>query len=209
MSQKETAKQRLVSVTRELICKGKKPDEITVAEITETAGVGNGMVNYHFQSKDNLIKTAVREVIFKAKEKFPEKLEKWKELPVKERMVFILTEVSDFLADNPEVSRIAILDNLAENDGQTHILSDLDVFNNCLYELLQGDTKKILINNFLIAGVFNFVFLKADIIKKQTGFDFYNSEHRSKAVSDFVNEMTTLANINCINKCKKEQREKF
>ncbi len=202
MSQKETAKQRLVNVTRELICMGKKPGDITVAEITEKAGVGNGMVNYHFQSKDNLMKTAVREVIIKSKEKLPEKFEKYKELSAKERMIFILNEVSDFLADNPEISRIAILDNLAENDGQTHILSDIDVFNKCLYELLQGDTKKILINNFLIAGVFNFVFLKADIIKKQTGFDLYNKDHRSKAVSDFVNEMTTLANLNCINKCK-------
>jgi AcrR family transcriptional regulator len=204
MSQKETAKQRLVNVTRELICKGKKPSEITVAEITETAGVGNGMVNYHFQSKDNLVKTAVREVITSSKEKLPEKLKKYKEHSAKERMIFILNEVSDFLAENPEISRIAILDNLAENDGQTHILSDMEVFNDTLNELLNGDTKKILINNFINAGVFNFVFLKADIIKKQTRFDFYSKEHRREAVNTFVSEMINLCSSNCIEKCKGE-----
>ena len=47
------AKEKLIDVTINMICQGKKPSEITVKDITETAELGNGMVNYHFQSKDN------------------------------------------------------------------------------------------------------------------------------------------------------------
>lgn len=202
MNQKETAKQRLINVTRELICKGKKPGGITVAEITEAAGVGNGMVNYHFQSKDNLMKTAVREVMVEAKAKLHQKLKRYEKHPAKERLTFILKEVADFLADNPEISRIAILDNLAENNGQLHILSDIPEFNQSLDELMEGNTKTILIKNFLIAGVFNFVFLKTDIIKQQTGFDFYDKAQRSEGITGFVNEILAGNDFKDIKKCK-------
>ena len=57
------AKERLIDVTIKMICQGKKPSEITVKDITEKAEVGNGMVNYHFQSKDNLIRLAVKKVM--------------------------------------------------------------------------------------------------------------------------------------------------
>lgn len=199
MNEKETAKQRLVNVARELICKGKKPSEITVAEITEAAGVGNGMVNYHFQSKDNLMKTAVREVVVEAKEKLHKKLKLYENCTAKERLTFILKEVADFLAENPEIGRITILDNLAENDGLPHILSDIKEFNQSLNELLQGDERIILIKNFLIAGVFNFVFLKTDIIKQKTGFDFYDEAQRAEGVTGFVNEILSGTDIE---KCK-------
>jgi AcrR family transcriptional regulator len=192
--EKDTAKQRLINVTLELICQGKKPSEITVADITEKAGVGNGMVNYHFQSKDNLMRTTVKRVMVCAKNTLPNKLKPYVNSSAEERLSIILKEFIDFFADNPEISKIAVLDNLSNDDSTIHLLSDVSVFNDCLIELYNNDKYKIWIKNYIIASFFNYIFLKAEAIKKETGFDFYDKNQRYEAVDNFIKDL-----LNCCN----------
>jgi len=200
MNDKDTAKQRLINVTIELICQGKKPSEITVADITERAGVGNGMVNYHFQSKDNLIRTVVKRVTSCSKSCFNEKLKTFESVSAKERLSDILKQTTDLFAENPEICKIAILDNLSNDANTIHLLSDVDVFNDCLKELYNNDKHKIWIKNYIIASFFNYIFLKADVIKKETGFDFYDKNQRDEAINSFINDL-----LSCFNTEKKEK----
>ena len=186
------AKERLIDVTIKMICQGKKPSEITVKDITETAELGNGMVNYHFQSKDNLIRLAVKKVMRCATTKLGEKMKvKENESPVK-RLTIILKEVVNFIADNSEISKIAILDDLENNQGTAHLLSSEDTYNKCLKDLYGDNMHKLLIKNYLIAGYINYIFLKAEKIKNETGFDFYVKEDREKAIETLVDEL-----VNC------------
>lgn len=192
MSEKETTKQRMVNATIELICQGKKPSEITVADIAEKAGVGNGMVNYHFQSKDNLMRTAVKRVTACAKKALPEKLKPFENASAEERLAVILREVTDFFAQNAEISKIAILDNLENDDGAPHLFSDVEVINDCLKELCNDDIQRIWIKNYIIAGFLNYIFLKANIIKMETAFDFYDKPQRDQVVDKFIRDLFHL-----------------
>ena len=192
MSEKETTKQRMVNATIELICQGKKPSEITVADITEKAGVGNGMVNYHFQSKDNLMRTAVKRVTACAKKALPDKLKPFENASAEERLAVILREVADFFAQNAEISKIAILDNLENDDGAPHLFSDVEVINDCLKELCNDDIQRIWIKNYIIAGFLNYIFLKANIIKMETAFDFYDKPQRDQVVDKFIRDLFHL-----------------
>lgn len=54
-----TAKDRIFEAAVELLGEEPNADAITVRRIAERAGVGIGAVNYHFQSKDNLLNQAV------------------------------------------------------------------------------------------------------------------------------------------------------
>ena len=200
MDEKDTAKQRIINVTIELICQGKKPSEITVSDITEKAGVGNGMVNYHFQSKDNLLRTTVKRVMVCAKNALREKLKTYEKILAKERLVVILKQTTDLFADNPEICKIAILDNLSNADETLHLLSDVEEFNDCLKEIYNNDKHKIWIKNYIIASFFNYIFLKADAIKKETGFDFYNKNQRDEAIDSFINDL-----LSCFNTENKEK----
>jgi AcrR family transcriptional regulator len=197
MDEKDTAKQRLINVTIEFICQGKKPSEITVADITEKAGVGNGMVNYHFQSKDNLMRTAVKRVTLCAKNSLPEKLKSLNNSSAKERLVFLLKEATNIFADNPELCKIAVLDNLADNKGPAHLLSDVEVFSQCLKELFEDRMNIIWIKNYIIASFLDYIFLKADVIKKETNFDFFDKVQRYKLVENFIDEL-----LSCSEGCK-------
>lgn len=189
------AKERLIDVTIKMICQGKKPSEITVKDITETAELGNGMVNYHFQSKDNLIRLAIKKVMNCATNKLSEKMKaNQNESPIK-RLTIILKEVVNFIADNSEISKIAILDDLENNQGTAHLLSSEETYNKCLKDLYGDSKQKLLIKNYLIAGYINYIFLKAEKIKDETGFDFYNKEDREKAIETLVDELVNCKRI--------------
>src|SRR5512145_1474653 len=51
-------KKRILQAAMELLNE-KEPQGITVRKIAERAGVGIGLINYHFQSKDRLLNEAV------------------------------------------------------------------------------------------------------------------------------------------------------
>jgi AcrR family transcriptional regulator len=186
------AKERLINVTIKMICEGKKPSEITVKDITERAELGNGMVNYHFQSKDNLIRLAVKKVINCATNKLGDKIKIKENMSPIERLTFILKEVINFIADNSEISKIAILDDLENSQMTAHLLSCEESYNQCLKELYGDDMHRLWIKNYLIAGYINYIFLKAENIKKEMGFDFYDKEQREKAIENLVQEL-----VNC------------
>lgn len=189
MCEMETTKQRMIKATKELICQGKKPSEITVADITEKANVGNGMVNYHFQSKDNLMREAVRDVTACANRVLTEKIRPFATAPVEQRLAIILKEVLDFFSHNAEISKIAIIDNLENDEGIPHLLSEVTVFNDCLNELYENETRRRWMKNYIIVGFFDYIFLKAKLIKKETGFDFFNKLDRDAAVDNFVSDL--------------------
>lgn len=48
------------------------------------------------------------------------------------------------------------------------------------------------LRTYLIAGYLNYIFLKAENIKNEMGFDFYKKEDREKAIENLVNEL-----VNC------------
>ncbi|MVX64319.1 TetR family transcriptional regulator [Clostridium chromiireducens] len=186
------AKEKLIDVTIRMICEGKKPSEITVKDITEKAGLGNGMVNYHFQSKDNLIRLAVKKVMNCATKSLSEKMKSKNNETAVSRLAFILKEVVNFIADNSEISKIAILDDLESNQMTAHLLGSEESYNKCLKELYGDDMHKFWVKNYLIAGYLNYIFLKAENIKNEMGFDFYNKDDREKAIENLVEEL-----VNC------------
>jgi len=189
------AKERLIDVTIKMICQGKKPSEITVKEITEKAELGNGMVNYHFQSKDNLIRLAVKSVMTCATKLLSEKMKNKEEKSPVERLTIILKEVVNFIADNSEISKIAILDDLENNQGTAHLLSSEESYNKCIKDIYGDNMGTLSIKNYLIAGYINYIFLKAEKIKNETGFDFYNKEEREKAIETLVEELVNCKKI--------------
>jgi hypothetical protein len=108
------------------------------------------------------------------------------------RLAVILREVTDFFAQNAEISKIAILDNLENDDGAPHLFSDVEVINGCLKELCNDDIQRIWIKNYIIAGFLNYIFLKANIIKMETAFDFYDKPQRDQVVDKFIRDLFHL-----------------
>jgi Transcriptional regulator len=185
----ENTKERMLDATIELICEGKKPSEITVADITEKAGVGNGMVNYHFQSKDNLMRAAVKKSMDCTPEILAEGMSFEQNAAPKEKITAALQRILDLVAENAEMSRIAMLDDLENESNVPHIVGQSELFRSCLAELSKNDTQQMRMRQIAAEGFVNTLFLKAASNKRETGFDFYNKAQRDQAAQQFIAAM--------------------
>jgi AcrR family transcriptional regulator len=64
MSAKQSdARNRILAATLDLLDEQPDADQITVREIAARADVGIGSINYHFQSRDNLIRSALASTV--------------------------------------------------------------------------------------------------------------------------------------------------
>ena len=57
------AKERILKAAKELMDETDNLESVTMRQIAQRAGVGVGLINYHFQSRENLLYTAIGEVM--------------------------------------------------------------------------------------------------------------------------------------------------
>lgn len=61
--QDEEAKERILKAAISLVEEGTDPDKVTVRQLAELAGVGIGLINYHFGSKNMLMSIAITQAM--------------------------------------------------------------------------------------------------------------------------------------------------
>src|SRR5690349_3542309 len=108
MRKQDEARAAIMNAAQELIqTSDGKIEEITTRMIAEKAGVGTGLINYHFQTKERLIELCVQSMIHHVTGSFKPQLEQ--DATDEQLLGDNLKLVADFLTGNPSVSRISIL----------------------------------------------------------------------------------------------------
>lgn len=104
-----TSKQRLIQAATGLLKEVDDVDTVTARQIADRAGVGLGLINYHFQSKENLLHAAVAGIIdgITAQQK-PTPMEKD---PV-QRLIQAIIGVSDFALKHRKFHKLVVMHEL-------------------------------------------------------------------------------------------------
>lgn len=180
----EEIKKDIISATIELIENSNgNVDEITTRNIADKAKVGIGLINYHFQTKDNLIEICVQHIISQVIFSFNTKQGIYSSS--RERLISWAIQVSDFLMENSAVSRISILGDLShyslhnnsDNSKKGFMLAIGDDMN---------DEEKILLA-FTLTSTIQAAFLSRSISKDILGYNFCNKDERDRFISALVN----------------------
>lgn len=106
MENREKIIQAALALLRE---KDERAEEITVREICTRAGVGLGLINYYFTSKDRLIEICIERIVNGIVENFRNIVKKTNSLSPNEKLKFLGEMTLTFLFDHAAVSKISIL----------------------------------------------------------------------------------------------------
>lgn len=172
-------KDAILQSTIELIRKHGDTTRITVREIAAAAGVGVGLINYHYQTKDNLINLGILRIIGSSVEQMQSVRENAGMNPI-DVIREIGKGIAGFMVENPGVSQISILHDLSSartDDNSAQVASMLLPI---VREYLgdgHDDQESLTLLHFLIASV-EVAFLRRKVLFETTGMDFSDKVKR-------------------------------
>lgn len=178
MDNKEALIQATITLIEE---KGEHLDEITVREICKNTGVGLGLVNYHFGSKDRLVELCVERIINGIVERFQNIQENGSEFTPFEKLEYLGNMTLDFLFEHSAVSRISIL-----TDMQTPKTNDNTYRTYAAYLPLVAacrpdwDRLTIKRKTFCLITIMQQTFLRHKTISKMLDIDLSQKDNRRK-----------------------------
>lgn len=181
---KDTAnvKERIVEVTTVLIEQHNgNTKSITARVIAEKSGVGLGLINYHFGSKENLITTCVQRIIGKVIAGFDTSKEYATD---KERLTAWAIYVFDFLFEHNAISRISILSDLQNYTVNCNSVHTQRGFMFALKNDIEDKDKHIL--SFILTAAMQVAFLGSETVKELLGYDFKKQEDRAAYIEKLV-----------------------
>lgn len=169
-----TVKQRLMEVATDLLQEtGGNPGAITARAIAERAGVSVGLMNYHFQSKEHLLRLCVQRLIQQVVEGF---------VPPGgghgedgQRLAAWANAVWDFLQAHPGASRYSILDDLQQDSPASNTVRTQRGFARAL---TQGDGQRQALVAFALTSALQMAFLCPNTAREALGVDLTQPEAR-------------------------------
>ena len=173
-------RERIFKATLELIKEGKDANRLTTRQIGDRAGVNPSLVNYHFQSKENLIGqvvgTMMGEIIGQLRRS--DAIESDPETRLRE----ILLTTADAAFKFYNVSRIAIAGELKEG-----CRNSCQMVLPLLQEIFKGYTLPDLnVIALQLMLPFHHIVVDPDLYGKYLGADFFDEKQRRRKINQMV-----------------------
>ncbi len=192
----QEVKQRILQSAIDLIQELQSFEKVSMRKIAERADVAVSMVNYHYQTKENLINRAVQGFIGRVIDRSETESGGDGNLEVSETEVVDPVEsmrrhlkgAARFMANNPGISRVSILHDMnagGEKDNTSQVVDLVERQLKAIFPEQQAPVHVQVLAYMQVAAV-QHLFLRAENIKNETGFDFYNETQRDQLMDTVI-----------------------
>lgn len=177
------AKERILQTTMALIGEVEQVETITTRQIADRAQVGIGSINYHFQSKDNLLNEAVGQLMGDQASKWYESYDQDQVDPVS-RLKMLLIDTANVAFQHEKLSRITISNALLEGN-----MEPAQLILPILRDIFSGSKEEVELRliAFQLITAMQVMFLRAAAFRLYSGIDIYDEEQRNRAIEIIVN----------------------
>jgi len=179
MKKSKEVKEKIIEATISLITESDGDvTDINTRAISDRADVGVGLINYHFQTKENLIDICVERMIGRVISAFAPSTP---EQTPAARLKHTAKLVFDFLVDNPAVSKISIL-----SDHKNPKMNDNTIISAMGMSKGLGNlgisAKEQFVLAFALTSVIQTLFLRKEQSSELFGYDVNLKEHRDEVL---------------------------
>jgi AcrR family transcriptional regulator len=189
---KKDTKQEIMEATIRLIEeKGSTIAGITVRDICARAGVGISQINYHFQTKDNLIAQCVQKLIGSIIGTFGGIASALPPMSAMERLKTMLLANCRFIYTRENISRISILTDHQSPHADDNTAQTIDVYLPLVADVCRergiSDDPRMLTT--LIVHAVQTLFLRDEVIKKEVQIDLRSEAAREKLIGGWLDRI--------------------
>ena len=188
---KKNIKQSIINETIDLIKVNDDVRKITIRDICKATGVGTGLINYHFKSKEKLIACCVQQIIGDIISKFNNMCLSLKNKTALEKLRMMIKSTCTFLVDNENIARISILTDMQKGVLNDNTNQTLSVYLPIVKAVCPSETDlldiKILTCNLIFA--LQGLFLRTDLVKADLALDFREEKDREILIDKVIDSV--------------------
>ena len=186
MKKSKEVKEKIIGTTISLITESDGDvANINTRTIAEKANVGVGLVNYHFQTKENLIEICVERMIGEVIAEFaPVMAEGSPMAQLKQRTKLVF----DFLIDNPAVSKISILSDHKNPKNEDNTMKSTMGICRALCDFGIPENDRVILA-FALVSVMQALFLRREQSEELFGYDLHIKERRDEVLDLIIDNL--------------------
>jgi len=174
---------KIMDATTKLIEECASIENVTIRDIAGKAGVGVGLINYHFQTKENLINQCVQKIIGNVINRF-DGLYKSLTLEPLDKLRFLAKSTCSFLVRNQGISRASILSDLFAGNCSDNTTQTIEAYLPVVREIC-GETKldeELYLSTHILITTLQSAFLRRDVFMQNANVDFYDTKQRERFI---------------------------
>lgn len=183
----QDTRQSIIDIAKVLLDEIDDIERITVRQIAQRAGVGIGLINYHFKSKNNLLSIAIGDIMTNTIRNFT-KADTYSELKPVAKLKAMLNELYTLAGNNEKLIQFILTREIMDGNMQTPLyLVPLlkEIYGN------RKDDMQLRIIALQILYPIQITGLNVAAFHLYSGIDLYSAEQRNRFIDTIIDNLLT------------------
>ncbi len=183
-------KERIIEAATALIKQHGSAESVTMRDIAAGAGVGVGLINYHFQTKDRLLELCIQRIISRVIDGFEPMYKALNGTPPLEKLKTLLKSTASFLAAQPGLSRTSIVTDLISPAAGDNTTQTISVYLPVVREVCPDapDSEVFRKLHTLVSAV-QAAFLRRNVLKAEHRLDYDDNKTRDAFIDALAEDL--------------------